>query len=238
MEITQILPKVVAAGQQPYYELRESDQAYPAGMWRWRVNGDVVVLERALDAQWATAESWLQLDKGNNQIVFLKKLLPAADNTLELGSAAYSLKEIHVETLVYATSVHGSWSADTDDTYYLGTATYGWKGLHLPDTFIVDDTGVVKLRNNADSAYVSLAALDITLYGANGLTLNNSHTIIDETNGIQIDDLQVGDGALAAQASNRRKLYFTEGGAGVADKLYCIMKGADDNYSAVQVAIG
>ena len=70
------------------------------------------------------------------------------------------------------------------------------------------------------------------------ICLQNAHTIIDETNGIQIDDYQVGDGVLAAQASNRRKFYYVEGAGGVADLLYCIMKGADNNYSAVQVAIG
>jgi hypothetical protein len=47
-----------------------------------------------------------------------------------------------------------------------------------------------------------------------------------------------GTAALTADAAHRGQFYFTEGGAGVADKLYVIAKGADDNYTAVQVAIG
>ncbi len=82
--------------------------------------------------------------------------LPPADNLFDLGSVAYSWRNLYVDTIIYATSVAGNWSPSADDTYYLGTATYGWKGLHLPDTLIVDDTGVVKLRNNADNAYVNL----------------------------------------------------------------------------------
>jgi len=42
----------------------------------------------------------------------------------------------------------------------------------------------------------------------------------------------------AADEGHRGFMYFTEGAGGVADKLYCIMKGADDNYTAIQVAIG
>ena len=75
-------------------------------------------------------------------------------------------------------------------------------------------------------------------FSVSDITLQAGHIILDESNGIQIDDYQVGDGVLAAQASNRRKLYYVEGAGGVADLLYAIMKGADNNYSAVQVAIG
>ncbi|MEE9401249.1 MAG: hypothetical protein V3V32_04440 [Dehalococcoidia bacterium] len=47
-----------------------------------------------------------------------------------------------------------------------------------------------------------------------------------------------GVAALAADVAHRGMFYFTEGGAGVADLLFCIMKSALDAYSAVQVAIG
>lgn len=47
-----------------------------------------------------------------------------------------------------------------------------------------------------------------------------------------------GVAALGADAAHRGMLYFTEGAGGVADKLYCIMKAADNSYSAIQVAIG
>ena len=47
-----------------------------------------------------------------------------------------------------------------------------------------------------------------------------------------------GTAAHAADADHRGFLYFTEGAAGVADKLYCIMKSVADTYSAVEVATG
>ena len=56
--------------------------------------------------------------------------------------------------------------------------------------------------------------------------------------GISLTSCEFGTSTLTANSANRGKFYFTEGAGGVADKLYCIMKGTDDNYSAVQVAIG
>ena len=82
--------------------------------------------------------------------------LPPADNLYDLGSVAFSWRNLHVQTAVYATSVVGSWSPSDDDTYWLGTATLGWKGLHMPDTLITDESGHVLLRNNANNAYVGL----------------------------------------------------------------------------------
>lgn len=231
--------------------------------------------------------------------------LPPADNVYGLGSVAYSWKELHVETVIYATSVTGNWSPSADDTYYLGTDALGWKGLHMPDTLITDDTGYVLLRNNANDAYVGLKALAATLYGTNGLDIDPAtdvdvdlitvgvtgtpklwwdesedafaltHNLImadtkaintglvdgdyysfgavdNDTNTITevaritgaaqpSIDLKLGrfgTAALGADAAHRGMFYFTEGGAGVADLLYCIMKGADNNYSAIQVAVG
>ena len=47
------------------------------------------------------------------------------------------------------------------------------------------------------------------------------------------------DGSLpTASSSYRGVIIRTEGASGTADKLYCCMKGTDDNYSWVQVAIG
>ena len=47
-----------------------------------------------------------------------------------------------------------------------------------------------------------------------------------------------GTAVLTADAAHRGMLYFVAGGTGVADKLYIVMKGTDNLYSAVQVAIG
>ena len=43
-----------------------------------------------------------------------------------------------------------------DDSYWLGDATHGWKGIHMADTLITDEAGYVRLRNNDDDAFVSL----------------------------------------------------------------------------------
>ncbi len=60
------------SASQPEYRLTESDQTDPAGRWRWRLNGDVLYLERATSAEWAADEDWLTLDKGNELITFGK----------------------------------------------------------------------------------------------------------------------------------------------------------------------
>ena len=52
------------------------------------------------------------------------------------------------------------------------------------------------------------------------------------------EKVKFGTTAYAAIAKNQGFLYFIKGGPGVADKLYCIMKGADNNYTAIQVSIG
>ncbi len=57
-----------------------------------------------------------------------------------------------------------AWVPPVDDTYWIGSATLGFKGFHMPDTLITDDVGVVKFRNNADNAYVGIMA-DGALFG-------------------------------------------------------------------------
>lgn len=72
-------------------------------------------------------------------------------------------------------------------------------------------------------------------------TWSNYHAAFHEAGGadqISLAQLVFGTVALDADADHRGMFYFIEGGAGVADKLYIIMKGTDDNYSAIQVAIG
>lgn len=176
MKVGQIIPREKIAGRTPILELLESDQAYPAGMWRWEVSSDVASLKRATAADWSASESWIQFDKDNAQIIVLKTILPAEDNVQNLGSALKSFANVHVQTIVYATTVSGSWSPDTDDTYYLGTDTEGWKGFRMPDTFICDESGYVRFRNNADDAFVGIrcGALEPSslALGADGIDVN------------------------------------------------------------------
>ena len=66
------------------------------------------------------------------------------------------------------------------------------------------------------------------------VTLGGTITLTD----VAIVNLKAGTTAINPEVAHRGQFYFTEGAAGVADLLYCIMKGTDNNYSAIQVAIG
>ena len=92
-------------------------------------------------------------------------LLPIADNLYDVGSASYSYRQAHFQTAIYATSVVGNWDPATDDQYWVGGTTLGWKGFHMPDTLITDDTGYVLIRNNANNAYLGIKALDAFFTG-------------------------------------------------------------------------
>ena len=92
-------------------------------------------------------------------------LLPISDNAWDVGSATFSYRNAHFQTAVYSTSVVGNWSPSADDTYWSGTNLLGWKGYHMPDTLITDDTGYVLFRNNANNAYVGIKALDAFFTG-------------------------------------------------------------------------
>ena len=51
----------------------ESDQTDPAGRWRFRVNNDIMYLEHALTASWATDEDWESHDYANALTTVSKK---------------------------------------------------------------------------------------------------------------------------------------------------------------------
>ena len=59
-------------GTSPDHRVRETDQVAPAGMWRWRYEGDTAILQRATAVGWAAAEDWLTLDKPNEEILLGK----------------------------------------------------------------------------------------------------------------------------------------------------------------------
>ena len=78
MNISQIIPKEKIAGPEPIHEMLESDQAFPAGMWRTRVQGDKLYFERATATDWSTAEAWMTFDKAAEQILLGKTVdMPA-----------------------------------------------------------------------------------------------------------------------------------------------------------------
>lgn len=109
--------------------------------------------------------------------------LPSVDNTYDLGSAALSWNELHVQTAIYATSVVGNWSPSAASTYSLGTAALEWQGLFLGDDtgawFGLDQDGVVYHRSavlNADTALtgVLIGTPDTPALAANSIILANA----------------------------------------------------------------
>lgn len=74
MHVLQIIPRIRVANQTPIYEFTENDQAFPAGMWRWRIQGDIAILERATATDWTTDEDWVAYDKPNEVMRFIKAI--------------------------------------------------------------------------------------------------------------------------------------------------------------------
>jgi len=129
--------------------------------------------------------------------------LPPADNLYDLGSAAFSWRNLHVQTAIYATSVVGSWSPSADNTYYLGTDALGWKGIHLPDVLIVDESGYAVLRNNANTAYVGLKASELWAtdgtYTVKAAVVSNVPTIYGTGAHLRIGDAATTDHSLDSE---------------------------------------
>lgn len=78
--------------------------------------------------------------------------LPPADNTYDLGSVAYSWRNVYFETAIYGGSVAGDWKPSADDTYTLGTTALGWKSLFLPDGVLHNQTAAL----NANTAVTNV----------------------------------------------------------------------------------
>ncbi len=110
------------------------------------------------------------------------------------------------------------------------------------------ERGTVRLDNTPGGTDGEVLAVPTSnvMYD-HGVAVSGIHGVISEIVGV--DDVQtltnkILDGVKwsltvhAADVDHRGFTYFVEGGIGVADKLYIIMKSAGDTYSAIQVAIG
>jgi len=97
MDVAQITPRVKTASPAPIFEYTENDQAFPAGMWRTRVNADAWLLERATAVDWTAVTTALSV--ANN-----------GDLTLVSGVSLISAGAINLKV-----------SGDTDD--YLSITT-------------------------------------------------------------------------------------------------------------------
>lgn len=76
--------------------------------------------------------------------MYTANLLPITDNTYDIGSVALSYKDLHVQNLIYATSVAGNWNPSADNTYDLGenSTPLEWKDLYVDGIAYVDDMSV------------------------------------------------------------------------------------------------
>jgi len=100
MHIQQIIPRIKIANQSPILEMVEDDQAFPAGMWRWRVQGDIAILERALDTFWTAEEGWVAYDKGNEVSRFIKAIATqdGGELTIAVGVITATVTKHSVDT--------------------------------------------------------------------------------------------------------------------------------------------
>ena len=137
--------------------------------------------------------AWTQY--ANN--IYTANIYPIADNTYALGSANLSWNDLHVQNLIYATSVVGNWLPSADDTYDLGenSTPLEWKDLYLDGIAYIDE-----LRAG-DSAAIYVRGLTVasipTLYGVGaylriGDAAATSHALASEDDLMVTGKLEVG----------------------------------------------
>lgn len=87
-----------------------------------------------------TSAAWVQFAPAS----YFADILPITNNTYDLGSAALSWAEAHIETVVVGGSVTGNWSPTDDDTYDLGenSTPREWKDLYVDGIAYIDDMSV------------------------------------------------------------------------------------------------
>jgi hypothetical protein len=134
----------------------------------------------------------------------------------------------------------------------LGSITFrGADGTDFQDSAYIVGVSLGTIGNNRvpgsiqfhcySDASTSIDTTVLTLNATTATWSNVTHTSFvasgDITlNDVKVENLKAGTTAINPESAHRGQFYAVEGGAGVADKLYCIMKGTADTYSAVLVA--
>jgi len=156
------------------FYLTESDQTDPAGRWRFRVQADILYLEHALTASWATDEDWITCDYGNGRITLDKPLIfgevtaPAGtlvyiarDNTGDLTLNALTNKVINLaiagadEVVISGAALYPA----TSDGQTLGSTANMWSDLYLASG------GVINFNNGNQTITHDNATVTLTLTG-------------------------------------------------------------------------
>ncbi|KKN50483.1 hypothetical protein LCGC14_0632080 [marine sediment metagenome] len=99
MDIQQIGGRDRLAGPAPLQEYTENDQVFPAGMWRWRVQGDTMILERATATDWSTLTEAFKVSNAG-AITLIKNLrFPTSDDSgavaNEVSLGGYDIDSTH-----------------------------------------------------------------------------------------------------------------------------------------------
>jgi len=191
--------------------LTETDQTDPAGRWRWRLEADILYLEHALTASWATDEDWVAYDYGNALVNYLKPILLGTwgdGSGLVLDDDVNSAYRIFAElpasgdALSAGKSIRAAWhralvnKAQTNMVTIVGTeAQIRVKanladGVHAGLWAYFEQSGTVVLASPGQNA-----AISATVEGADALTLNSGATL----SGLVLDSSVGGSATLTGE---------------------------------------
>lgn len=92
---------------------------------------------------------------------------------------------------------------------------------------------VARIAGAADPYFSTGGSQQFKFYNSGVADFGGAVTLLDTA----INNLKAGTSAINPEVAHRGQMYFVEGSAGVADKLYIIMKNTSDTYEAVEVAI-
>ena len=87
-------------GANPEYRLTETDQADPAGRFRWRVEGDQLLIQRAGSAAWATATTIITLDGPSASVVSPVLTTPQINDTSADHQYVFAVSELTADRIV------------------------------------------------------------------------------------------------------------------------------------------
>ena len=87
-------------GANPEYRLTETDQADPAGRFRWRIEGDQLLIQRAGSAAWATATTIVTLDGPSASVVSPVLTTPQINDTSADHQYVFAVSELTADRTV------------------------------------------------------------------------------------------------------------------------------------------
>jgi len=127
----------------------------------------------------------------------------------------------------------------TAETEFHGPAWFD-ADVHMGTLDIDADSGAVTLVDMAVSDTPAAGTEESIAVAIDTTKFITAFSEADSSGGLRYKMVKIVAEATkpTAAVGYRNGLCFTNGGAGVADKLYACMKGDDDNYDWIQIAIG